>query len=263
MMNINWQFEQVEVTSSTNTDLLDRLRLGEITQPISRMALVQTSGKGRRGRKWISEPRRSLTFSLAYPFNHPDGIKHLSGLSLACGMALIHGLSRFYGVSDATLFDKGLRLKWPNDVLINNEKVAGVLIEGSQNSKNGVAWMVIGIGINLYPLEKIDADYRSSSLDELIPLPLNHTNEDLWRGLSASLWENCCHFNIHGFKDLKESWNKWHAFQGKVVEIKENSQTQVRGTCIGVTENGALMIDTDSGIQTIYSGDVSLRLMNE
>jgi BirA family transcriptional regulator, biotin operon repressor / biotin---[acetyl-CoA-carboxylase] ligase len=122
----------VEETGSTNADLLSQARSGA-GEGLVLVAEAQTSGRGRMGRRWISPPRRALTFSVLLRPTVPAGL--LGWVPLLAGVAVASALQRTAGV-DA-------RLKWPNDVLVDGAKIAGILAERWGNA------IVIGTGINV------------------------------------------------------------------------------------------------------------------
>ena len=122
----------VEETGSTNADLLAKARSGA-DEGLVLVAEAQTSGRGRMGRRWISPPRRALTFSVLLRPTVPAGL--LGWAPLLAGVAVASALQRTAGV-DA-------RLKWPNDVLVDGAKIAGILAERWGNA------VVIGTGINV------------------------------------------------------------------------------------------------------------------
>ena len=112
-MTANCILERVIETRSTNDDLLERWRAGELIDPVARIAQKQTAGKGRAGRSWLANPEDSLCFSLAFPFKRTPA--ELSGLSLLVGLAVISGIAQACDLSESKLHELGLRLKWPND----------------------------------------------------------------------------------------------------------------------------------------------------
>jgi len=122
----------VEETGSTNADLLARARAGA-GEGLVLVAEAQTSGRGRMGRRWISPPRRALTFSVLLRPAVPAGL--LGWVPLLAGVAVASALGQTAGV--------GARLKWPNDVLVDDAKIAGILAERWGNA------VVIGTGINV------------------------------------------------------------------------------------------------------------------
>jgi BirA family biotin operon repressor/biotin-[acetyl-CoA-carboxylase] ligase len=126
------EVQVVEETGSTNADLLVKARSGA-DEGLVLVAEAQTSGRGRMGRRWISPPRRALTFSVLLRPAVPAGL--LGWVPLLAGVAVASALQQTAGV-DA-------RLKWPNDVLVDGAKIAGILAERWGNA------VVIGTGINV------------------------------------------------------------------------------------------------------------------
>ena len=258
-MTANCILERVSETKSTNDDLLTRWRAGELIDPIARIAHKQTAGKGRAGRSWLANPEDSLCFSLAFPFKRSS--VELSGLSLLAGLAVIAGIAQACDLSEAEIQAAGLQLKWPNDLLLNNGKLGGILIEGGQAKAGDPTWMIIGVGINLRNPEAIqenlDAGLRVSSLSQLTKtIP---DVEYLWLKLIASLEHHLAEFDLHGFKSCKDSWMKWDAYQNQSVCISGAGKDPVYGIAKGVDETGALLLQQDNKTIAIHAGDVSLR----
>lgn len=258
-MTINWILERVDESPSTNEDLMARWRSGLLWEPVARLALRQTAGRGRMGRHWLSSPQKALTFSIAYPFK--KGIQDLSGLSLACGLAVIKGISSATQISLDELRQKGLGLKWPNDILISHKKLAGMLIEGGQLKSDEATWLVIGIGINLSDSASLEHEIGRAiaSLSELAPE--NTLNSDmLWLEILKELAIVMTNFETAGFEKYQSEWNAWDLYQNKICQIHQQDQLQLEGLEKGVDESGCLLIETSQGVQKIISGDVSLRV---
>jgi BirA family biotin operon repressor/biotin-[acetyl-CoA-carboxylase] ligase len=269
-MKWNCILERVVETGSTNHDLLVRWRAGELIDPISRLAQNQTAGKGRNGRLWKTQANDSLCFSLAYPFEKE--IQHLSGLSLICGLAVLTGISKALGISKKNLYERGLRLKWPNDLLLNHLKLGGILIEGGKlsNSTNQIepSWMIIGVGLNLHvntEIEKI-IGHRLASLAHLIsPSEKLPAADSIWLHILDSFYDYLSTMNRSGFQSFKEEWNQWDAYSACQVDIREgnssNDKVFISGVNCGVNQEGALILSMPNTNETklIYAGDVSLR----
>jgi BirA family biotin operon repressor/biotin-[acetyl-CoA-carboxylase] ligase len=257
-MPINWILENVDQSPSTNEDLMARWRAGELWDPISRKAITQTSGKGRLGRSWISHPQEALTFSVAYPFD--KNISELSGLSLACGLAVIKGISQASGISQEDLKKSGLGLKWPNDVFLNNKKLAGMLLEGGQLDATQATWIVIGIGVNLTVDEKLEKSIQRpiASLDQINQLPTIDADV-LWLAILKELAETIEQFQQYSFSKFQEEWNSWDIYKNQICAIIHNDQIQYEGFERGVDTEGHLLIESSNKIQKIISGDVSLK----
>ena len=266
-MSPNCILERVATTKSTNDDLLVRWRAGELIDPVARIAHEQTSGKGRAGRVWLSNPEDTLCFSLAYPFHKRPN--ELSGLSLVIGLAVIAGIAAALETSEAALHQQGLRLKWPNDLLLNNAKLGGILIEGGQSNPNSPTWMVIGLGLNLRNAALIEKNIEGqtsfgvSALDQLMPhqAPVPDT-EFIWLELIESFEKYLAQFEQHGFDFFKNSWEQWDAFNGQSVCISGAGQDPIIGISAGVDDTGALILKQVDKSIAIHAGDVSLRVQS-
>lgn len=230
---------------STNARLLALAEAGAPSGSVI-AALSQTAGRGRRGRSWFSAPGDSLTFSLLWRLP-PD--TPLSGLSLAVGVALARALEDS-GIA-------GVSLKWPNDVLLNERKLAGVLIELVPGARPAAA--VIGIGLNLRrPRGMPDDLCRTAAALIDAAAPLSATGELLARLLTA-LHAALSSFAGSGFSPFREEWQVRHAFNDRTVHLLSDFSEPLEGICRGVDFDGALLLDTRDGRQRIISGEVSLR----
>ncbi len=232
---------------STNTYLMEKAAQNTASASCV-AALLQTRGRGRRGRLWQSAIGNSLTFSLLWRFQ--SGAAALSGLSLAVGVALIrtlHGL----GIASA-------QLKWPNDVLIGHQKLAGILIE-LQGDMDGPSAAVIGIGINLRMPQELRTciDKPATDLESVMHSDVN-PNE-----LLASLLKSLSHvledFEQHGFANLRTEWTQYHAYQNKPVRLLLPNGEEQHGVVSGVAPDGILLVNTESGEQRFSAGEISLR----
>ena len=263
-MTWNCILERVAETRSTNDDLLARWRAGELLDPVARLAQNQTAGKGRAGRAWLASPTDSLCFSLAHPFKRSPA--ELSGLSLVVGLAVLSGLASALELKQQALFESGLRLKWPNDLLLNHAKLGGMLIEGGQAKPGDPTWMIIGVGINLRNAAALQnalsdqAALKVASLDQLLPatkvLP---DREFLWLKLIESFEQHLPAFDQNGFKAYQEQWMRWDAFQDTEVSISGLGKESLTGIAQGVDSAGALLLQVADKTTPIHAGDVSLR----
>ena len=237
----------LDVVESTNALLMQRAVQGsERVQCV--VAEVQTQGRGRRGRAWHSALGGSLTFSLLWRFNL--GASQLSGLSLAVGVALARTL-RALGVAN-------IQLKWPNDLIHGYRKLGGVLIE-LQGDALGPSTAVIGVGLNLclpaqvkHQIDQAVVDLNAlvseaPSRNALLGLALRHLAEVLEQ------------FEAHGFEAMRAEWQGLHAYQDKPVAIRMPDGAEIPGVVRGVTAEGALILETQSGERRFGSGEMSLR----
>ena len=262
-MTPNCILERVAETKSTNDDLLERWRSGQLIDPVARIAHRQTAGKGRAGRAWLANPDDSICFSVAYPFKRSPA--HLAGLSLLVGLAVIEGIAKACNLDESILLQSGLRLKWPNDLLLNNAKLGGILIEGGQAKPNDLSWMIVGIGLNLrnaYSIEKkLDqTNIKVSALDDLLPqgsaLP---DGEYLWLRLLDALEKHFQNFDTHGFTPYQSAWSAWDAYVNQAVCLSGAGKEPIYGIAKGIGIDGALLLEQDKKVMSIYAGDVSLR----
>jgi BirA family biotin operon repressor/biotin-[acetyl-CoA-carboxylase] ligase len=210
---------------------------------------LQTHGKGRRGRTWVSQLGASLTFSLLWRFQ--CGASALSGLSLAIGVALIRAFE-----------DLGLQhaqLKWPNDVLVDGKKLAGILIE-LQGDMEGPSAAVIGVGINLnLPKEVLNSiDQPAIDLANVNNGQLVNPNRVL--GTVLKHIANCLQqFEQDGFAGLRDEWLRHHAYNQQAVRLLMPNGVETHGVVQGVAEDGILLVETAFGLQRFSAGEISLR----
>jgi len=238
--------EVVRETGSTNADLL--ARAPRLTQPVLLVAEHQTAGRGRAGRSWLSEPDHSLTFSLAWRF--ADGLRGLAGLPLAVGVALAETLGRL---------GQPVQLKWPNDVLKDGDKLAGILVE-TQVTPDGAAWTIVGIGVNLVMPDALEEKIGRSAA--AVPWLARMDRDELMAALLDGLADALSLFARAGFAAFAARWNVLHAWQGRPVVLLDRGEIQHEGLAAGVDDTGRLLLDTAAGRVTIVAGDVSLRIRN-
>jgi BirA family biotin operon repressor/biotin-[acetyl-CoA-carboxylase] ligase len=233
-------FDEVK---STNTYLMQNKNSAHATCVA---AHIQTNGKGRRGRTWVSQLGASLTFSLLWRFQ--CGAAALSGLSLAVGVALIRALNSL-GVNDA-------QLKWPNDILIEGKKLAGILIE-LQGDLEGPSAAVIGVGFNMNLPKNVMASIDQPAIDLAT---VKKIDQNILLGtLLKHLADVLSGFEAHGFIGLRDEWLRYHAYQNKPVRMLLPNGTAVQGVVQGVADDGILLVKTALGLQRFSAGEISLR----
>jgi BirA family transcriptional regulator, biotin operon repressor / biotin---[acetyl-CoA-carboxylase] ligase len=235
--------EVVSETGSTNADLL--ARAPGLDAPTLLVAEHQTAGRGRAGRSWLSEPGQSLTFSLAWRID--GGLARLAGLPLAVGTALAETLGRL---------GQPVALKWPNDVLKDGDKLAGILVETTA-APDGATWAVIGIGLNLAMPEELEA--RIGRTVAAMPWLARMDRDALMAALLAGLAGALRAFERAGFAAFSARWNALHAYRGEPVVILDGGAVLHEGLAAGVDDTGRLLLDTAAGRVAIVAGDVSLR----
>ena len=240
--------DSIAQCESTSSSLLERAERGAPAGSVI-VADQQTAGRGSRGRSWLSTPESSLTFSVLWRFD--QSLEHLSGLSLAVGVAVINALEACGAL--------GVTLKWPNDILYDDAKLGGILVEMVSEQEGALA--VIGIGLNLSLPEQAWQDERfalpPAALDEvLLALPDRHA---LFAELLIELAHVLDIFSGGGFAALRDQWLVHHAWQNRPVRLQRDGRVLKEGICRGADVDGALLLKTDDGIERCLSGDVSLR----
>lgn len=232
--------EAVPETGSTNTVLLERARGGDFA-PALLVAEHQTAGRGRMGRVWVAQPGDTLTFSLALPFQRRD----LSGLSLVVGVAL------------ARMLGGGVRLKWPNDLWIQDpdstapggwSKLGGILIEAVQMGDQ--RQVVIGIGLNVRraPLPNTQG---VQVLDDRWTAPM------LLQQSVLALVPALRRFDAEGFAPFRASFESLDLLRQQ--SLTTTLADLPSGIGAGVDMTGALQLLTPDGLKTVHSGEVSVR----
>ncbi len=236
-----------ERVDSTNAAAL--ALLPDILPPFLVMAEAQTAGRGRRGRQWVSPHGENLYFSQLIRIER--SVSQLQALSLVVGLAVLHTL-RQAGVA-------GVGLKWPNDLLVGTKKIAGILLELNGDPAD-ICHVVIGVGINANMLtaDGIDQDWTSIRLETGRLVDRNELAASLVEALERCL-------SLHreqGFAAFHEEWEDNHAWHGCLVRLT-NGVSEITGTVLGVTVDGALRLAVDGGEQVYSGGELSLRLQHD
>jgi BirA family biotin operon repressor/biotin-[acetyl-CoA-carboxylase] ligase len=237
-------FVYAEELASTNTFLLDKQN-GYNQSGTVVLAEKQTSGKGRKDRVWYSAPDSNLTFSILltkdkFLVSHSSLINFAASLSVA--------------TSIENLFQLKTELKWPNDVLIDEKKTSGILIE-STSQGNKIERFVVGLGINV----------NQTSFQGTFNYPPTSIRNELGRNVDRErlLAEILNNFELLLDKikqDTKEVINDWKSkckMIGERISIVEN-ETEKFGVFYDIDDEGYLLLKTRDGIEKIHYGDVSL-----
>lgn len=209
------------------------------------IAEYQTAGRGRRGRSWDASAGGGITFSLARQFEQPPS--GLLGLALVVGVAMADTLAA-QGVPN-------LRLKWPNDLQVDDAKLGGILVELAGEAA-GPTRAIIGVGVNY---ELVDGPVRAPAVvDVRHATPTPPERSALAGALMAGLIEACDRFSYDGLAPFLERWAGRDALAGRDVRVDAPDGT-VTGVACGLTAEGALRVSTVAGEQRFLSGDVSVR----
>ena len=225
-------FDSIE---STNLFLANRPFTNKVQLCVTR---EQTQGKGQYGRHWESQRDGSILFSIRR--NFPQEC-NLNGLSLVVGLAIVK-------VLEQECLVEGFKIKWPNDILFESKKLAGVLLENQMQSKNQS--VVIGVGINYALDQSMIFEIPWTDLAKI-----TKTLPDI-KLLTAEIINNILvmseHFSAFGFDDFKSDWKRYGMLRGKKVKcayLKDSFEGEV----VGVRSTGALKIFTKNGVKELYS----------
>jgi len=233
------------ITSSTNADLMAKASIEPEAFSMV-IAEQQTQGRGRRGRTWVSPFASNLYFSMLASFE--NGAASLDGLSLLVGLSLQKVLQAY---------EVDAELKWPNDVLVSNKKIAGILLELS-GDPTGLCHVVIGVGVNLNMHSgegKIDQAWTSLSKECENNL-INKT--EFTQAFVIQLLEDIKIFTEQGFKAFHKAWSEVDGLKDKEVMVMQGNEVLL-GNARGVNEKGELLLETNLGVEVLNGGEVSVR----
>ncbi len=238
----------LESTDSTNAEAMRHIDEGPCSGAVY-TAEQQTAGRGRRGRQWISPFARNLYLSLVWEFDQGAGA--LEGLSLAIGVAVARALQ--------ACELPPVRLKWPNDVLHGGAKLGGILLEMTGDVA-GPCQVVVGLGLNVsmpataaHEIDQAWTDVRSMAGSGAHP-----GRNALFSALLNELLPLVATFESSGFGAWREQWQALDAYAGEQV-ILDASGRRTAGIARGVDDRGALQLETTTGVQSVYGGELSLR----
>ncbi|KAA1162680.1 bifunctional biotin--[acetyl-CoA-carboxylase] ligase/biotin operon repressor BirA [Pseudoalteromonas fuliginea] len=235
------------IIDSTNSELMRRIQAKTtLKSGIVIVAEMQQAGRGRRGRVWQSPFGANLYYS--YFWRLDDGLQAAMGVSIAVGLAVYDAIKALYQVD--------VELKWPNDIYINKQKLAGVLVE-LDGQPQGPCQLVIGIGINLQMPESF-----SQHIDQAWTDLNQHTQKldknQLVASLTYHLEQRLAQYRQTGLQAMYEQWNSLNAFAGDYVELNTGHRSW-RGICEGIDPQGGIRIRQDGEVKSYYGGEVSLR----
>ena len=236
----------LEEAGSTNTEAFGRAAAGE-AGPLWIMARRQTRGRGRSGRQWTSE-RGNLYASLLQRLACPQAVVHQ--LSLLAGVAVVEAIAAAAGREIP-----GLRLKWPNDVLIGEAKCAGILPESQSGAGGSEVIVVVGIGINLVS----HPEGLGRATTDLSALGLSVSPEAMLAALARAMerwlgiWDSG-----RGFAEVRSAWLARGGAVGEALTV-DTGRERVAGTFVGLDEQGALVLrDGEGKERKLTFGDVTL-----
>ena len=234
---------------STNTVLAERLRAG-VAAPELCTAEIQTEGRGRRGRRWIAGLGQSVMLSVSWRFAPRSNA--LGGLSLAAGAALAEALA-------AGGFGS-VMLKWPNDLVAGDRKLAGILVEAS-HARPGAVACVIGVGFNLdlAPADSVRIDQAWTDFArEFGRIP---GRSWLVSQAANAILDACEQYRDHGLEPFAARWSERDALRGRPVRVLSGG-APIEGRARGIDGDGALLVEHRAGVARCHSGEVTVRALD-
>lgn len=241
-----WQVETFFSIDSTNQYLLDKAAQSDANHWIV-FAEHQKTGRGRRGRHWVSPFGANLYCSLLYRIK--QSAHGLMGLSLAVAVAVSRTLREVAGIE--------VQVKWPNDILYQNKKLCGILLE-LHGEHTGPTAIVVGIGVNMRLSEQNRKmiDQASTTIEEICEQTVSRN--ELAANLVKQVIAVMLDFEQRGLANLLVEWKKHDAFIDRPVSVQLGNKN-IAGVCRGVDEHGALLVETDGQVQRYFSGEITLR----
>lgn len=239
------QLHVFPVIDSTNQFWLDK-RADHAVSGSGCFAECQTAGRGRRGRQWQSPLGAAVYFSMWW--QSALNLSELMGLSVAVGLAITRWLNEL---------DVPAKVKWPNDIYVKGQKIAGILVE-LETREDGCGQAVIGVGLNI-ALPEASAnqiDQAWTQLQDHLPKKISRTElaASLYRSLLSCLQQ----FELEGLAPCIEDWQQFDHFAEQPIRLIMGPH-EVHGICKGVDGHGALLVESDEGIKSYFGGEISVR----
>ncbi len=241
LLNTPIRAHVLEECDSTSLHLMRLFKAGNPVHAQAVLALRQTHGRGRQGKSWVAPVGTTVPLSLAWEFDLPAA--QLSALPLVVALATWQVL---------TALDVPAQIKWPNDIVVEQAKLGGILVETLQIGNKSLA--IIGIGLNLAaPVLK---DQQTLGIWDYAPLcQPNYLVSFLLLALNHALTQ----FRTHGFSLFKKAYLQANRDLNKPVVLWQGQNILAQGVVEGVDERGALILHTEKGYQYFTSGQISLR----
>lgn len=229
----------LEQTDSTNAEAMRRLP--DLSGPAWILSRVQTAGRGRRGRAWVAPVGN---FTASYATRWTRGAEAAAQVSFVAALALDRALS-------SVVEPARLALKWPNDVLLDGGKLAGILLESSGAASD--MGLVVGIGINL--IAAPPADQLEDGARPAVALDGSVTPEGFLDRLAPNFDEVMTQFCTYGFAPIRAAWLARAAHLGQSIVARTGRDTR-RGVFEGIDERGALLLREDGMLYSIDAADI-------
>lgn len=234
-------------TSSTNSYLLERLDKEDIHGQVV-LAEYQSGGRGRRGNQWVSPLANGLYISLAWRFDVVPGALGL--LSLFAGVAVARTLTGL-GLS-------GISLKWPNDIVVGEKKIGGILLD-LRGEAAGPVHVIIGIGINYDLPQQAKENIDQANIDICSLTRQRFSRNEIVASLLSHIFEILKGIETNKNLALVNEWRSYDCYVGRKAKLLLPNK-EITGILKGVDDQGALLMDVNGKLESYTSGEVSLRV---
>ena len=233
-------------TGSTNRDVLEDYAINK--RDVVCVAETQTAGRGRRGRQWISAQSKNIICTIGLKVSIEA--EYLGLLSIVTGLALCRSLRNQTGLN--------VQMKWPNDLLLNNRKLGGILIESQVIAENQF-YLAIGFGINVN-MEKEAVQAIDPPAISLLAAKGEYFDRDALLAVCVlDVIHNIRHFNSQWIDELMSEFNRFDSFRDQMVEARLAHEV-VTGKNCGINRHGQIVIKADDELRYFSAADISLRL---
>jgi len=242
------KLQVLNVTTSTNDQLMGN-SLDKSGRFIACIANQQTAGKGRNGHDWYSPADANVYMSIGVLLDGQQS-RELNGLSLASGVSL------------ARLFDSmglNVELKWPNDILSDDKKLAGILVETRMRAQQ--VFVVVGVGVNVAMPEQVDEiiDQPWTDLTSLMGRESVPDRNQLAAQILTALIQCLLQYIKGGFESFAMDWKKYDMLSGRNVIIKSD-ETEFSAKVLGVNEDLGLKVQINEEEKVFYAADIKLKV---
>ena len=249
-MTKNFQNSDViwlDSVDSTNEEI--KRRFQELMKPTWIIAKKQSKGKGRNGNVWFSSSGNFSGSVMFFP-TVDRSYFHLYGFFF--GVALYNTVKKY--IKDGV----DIRLKWPNDLMIENGKVAGILLESIQSPQSNKTAVIVGIGVNLNSHPNLNADFKKRYNSQCVANFSNHEicQVSFFNKFSNELKELGLYLEENDLASILKLWKHRSYDKGTQIQVSDNKGGVNSGKFLGLDELGGLIVGENSGVKKIYSGDV-------
>lgn len=239
----NWRWYEFASLESTN-DKAKEMSEDAPADEFVVTAVKQTKGRGRRGREWLS-----LDGNLFMSLGLTCELRYLGQLIFVVSLSLLEAIKKLGP-------DLDVKLKWPNDVLVNGKKISGILLEKGEKE-----YIIVGIGVNIKVAPSRDEGliYPATSLQDV---GISTDRLDFLKVFIQVFDSNLAIWQNEGFAKLRSTWLQYAKGLGEEIMVKLENEPK-NGIFNGVDDNGMLLLKTKTGIEKIYAGDVFYKEENK